>query len=127
MKANVTTIREIERPQREEYDLDAIMVSVGLHIDDVQYTAIGTAHEVLVSKLERVIRVACKKALLDPKVAPAVKHSCDGIFDEAVRGVASDVSRALLYGRRDEAASLLRTSALDVFSTEIEMRESRIN
>lgn len=127
MNNTVRMLRDKVSPSSDEFDVDDILQSVGLRANGVPFAEIGTAHEVLVSKLERVIRKACKNALLDQNVSGAIAHTCDHVFDEAVRGVASDVSRALLYGRMDEAKSLLRTAALDVFSTETEIRQYALN
>ena len=126
MTGNVTVIRESEPATVEDYDLDDILLSVGLSLGPVPYEEVGTSHEVLVSKLERVVRKACKTALMDKKVAQAFPHSCDNIFDEAVRSIASDVAKALVFGRRSEAQSLLSTAALDALSTEIEIRSYAI-
>jgi hypothetical protein len=79
---------------------------------------------VLVSKLERVVRKACKDALLDVELARLFSHECDTMFDEAVKSIASDIAKALVYGRRTEAEALLRSAALDAFTTETEIRRN---
>lgn len=127
MSSTVRILREAVALNPNEFNVDEILHSVGLTAGSTPFAEIGTSHEVLVSKLERVIRKACKTVLIDEKVSALIEHKCDHVFDEAVRGVASDVSRALLYGRFDEAESLLATAALDVFATEGEIRQYVLN
>lgn len=126
MNGNVTAFRENTFEQAGEVTLDEVLTSVGLPLEQIPYEEVGTSHEVLVSKLERIVRKACKNALLDTEVAGAFPHSCDVIFDEAVKSIASDIAKALVYDRRGEAEALLSTAAMDALTTETEIRNFAI-
>ena len=126
MNGNVTALRDENYEQAGGTILDDVLISVGLPLERIPFAEIGTSHEVLVSKLERIVRKACKNALLDREVAGAFPHTCDMIFDEAVKSIASDIAKALVYDRRSEAEALLSTAAMDALTTETEIRSFAI-
>ena len=100
--------------------LDDIMVSMKLCGQPVGLEQIPAKHEELCSILASNIRRMCKTSLLSGNVT---NHSRDHIYDDAVKGVAAQISIALLYGRSDEAELLFHRAAADVFSTEQEIRK----
>lgn len=122
MNGNVTAFREDTLAQTNDTSLNDVLISVGLPLEQIPFDEVGTSHEVLVSKLEQIVRRACKNALQDKEVAGIFPHKCDVIFDEAVKSIASDIAKALVYDRKSEAEALFSTVALDALTTETEIR-----